>query len=170
MDCSEASQTDPRADKILASNPCSHGLQAVATSRNIFSRCKGMHRLGGSDMDATQLAQFKILLLREKQKILNQSKASRENELTISADDLADEVDLATTETQQNLIFQMRDRERQMLHQIDSALQRIDLGTYGICEETEEPIELERLKLMPWTRLSAAGAEIREGKRKRFVG
>jgi len=121
-------------------------------------------------MDATQLAQFKILLLREKQKILNQSKASRENELTISADDLADEVDLATTETQQNLIFQMRDRERQMLHQIDSALQRIDLGTYGICEETEEPIELERLKLMPWTRLSAAGAEIREGKRKRFVG
>jgi len=121
-------------------------------------------------MDATQLAHFKMLLLREKQNILNQSKLSRENELTISSDDLADEVDLATSEVQQHLVFQMRDRERQMLHQIDSALGRIDSGTYGICEETEEPIELKRLKLMPWTRLSAAGAEIREGKKKRFVG
>jgi DnaK suppressor protein len=123
-----------------------------------------------SDMDATQLAHFKMLLLREKQKILNLSKQSRENDLTISKDDLADEIDLATTELQQSLIFQMRDRERQMLHQIESALSRIDNGKYGICEETEEPIELERLKLMPWTRVSAAGAEIREGKKKRFVG
>ncbi|MEN9722354.1 MAG: putative DnaK suppressor protein [Pseudomonadota bacterium] len=121
-------------------------------------------------MDATQLAEFKMLLLREKQNILNLSKNSRRNDLIISSDDLADEVDLATSEIQQHLIFQMRDRERQMLHQIDSALQRIDNGSYGICEETDEPIELERLKLMPWTRLSAAGAEIREGKRKRFVG
>lgn len=124
---------------------------------------------GGSNMDVKQLAQFKMLLLREKQKILNQSKLSRENDLTVSSDDLADEVDLATTEIQQNLIFQMRDRERQMLHQIDSALARIENGTYGICEETEEPIELERLKLMPWTQVSATGAEIREGKRKRFA-
>ena len=121
-------------------------------------------------MDATQLAQFKMLLLREKQKILNRSKMSRDNDLAISTDDLADEVDLATFEAQQNLVFQMRDRERQMLHQIDSALARIDAGTFGICEETEEPIELERLKLMPWTRVSATGAEIRESKRKRFVG
>ena len=122
------------------------------------------------NMDATQLAHFKMQLLREKEKILNRSKLTRQNELVISSDDLADEVDLATSEIQQNLIFQMRDRERQMLHQIDSALARIDAGTFGICEETEEPIELERLKLMPWTRVSAAGAEIREGKRKRFVG
>ena len=121
-------------------------------------------------MDATQLANFKMQLLREKEKILNQAKITRQNDLVISSDDLADEVDLATSEIQQNLIFQMRDRERQMLHQIDSALARIDSGTFGICEETEEPIELERLKLMPWTRVSATGAEIREGKRKRFVG
>ncbi len=121
-------------------------------------------------MDATQLAHFKMLLIRERQKILNQSKLSRENEFSVSTDDLADEFDLASSEVQQHLVFQMRDRERQMLHQIDSALQRIDAGTYGICEETEEPIELERLKLMPWTRLSAAGAEMREERRKRFVG
>jgi DnaK suppressor protein len=121
-------------------------------------------------MDATQLAHFKMLLLREKQRILNHSKLSRQGELHVSSDDLADEADLASSEIQQHLIFQMRDRERQMLHQIDSALSRIDAGTYGVCQETEEPIELERLKLMPWTQVSAAGAEIREGKKKRFVG
>ena len=53
--------------------------------------------------------------------------------------------------------------------EIEMALGRIERGSYGICEETEEPIELERLLTIPWTRLSIEGAEIRESIRKRYA-
>jgi DnaK suppressor protein len=49
------------------------------------------------------------------------------------------------------------------------ALSRIESGTYGICEETEEQIEHERLLAIPWTRLSIEGAEIRESIKKRYA-
>ena len=49
------------------------------------------------------------------------------------------------------------------------ALSRIDSGTYGICEETEEVVEAERLLAIPWTRLSIEGAEIRESLNKRYA-
>lgn len=61
----------------------------------------------------------------------------------------------------EKLIFQMRE--------IEDALQRIQEGSYGVCEETEEPIERERLLAIPWTRLSLIGAEMRESRRKRFA-
>lgn len=121
-------------------------------------------------MNAKDLAFFRTLLLQERQRILTNSKKSLDQELTLSVDDLPDESDLAAFEVQQNLVFQMRDRERQLLQQIDQALDRMESGSYGICEETEEPIERERLKVMPWTRLSAAGAEMREERKKRFAG
>ncbi|MCB0348036.1 MAG: TraR/DksA C4-type zinc finger protein [Bdellovibrionales bacterium] len=52
------------------------------------------------------------------------------------------------------------------LKKIDEALARIDNGAYGVCQETEEPIEEERLLAVPWTNLSLAGAEIVERKGK----
>ena len=45
----------------------------------------------------------------------------------------------------------------------------MEQGIFGICEETEEQIEIERLLALPWTRLSIEGAEIREAVRKRFA-
>ena len=53
--------------------------------------------------------------------------------------------------------------------EIEFALARIEQGTYGICEETEEPIEVERLLAIPWTRLSIEGAEIREVMTKKYA-
>jgi DnaK suppressor protein len=48
-------------------------------------------------------------------------------------------------------------------------LGRIEKGTYGVCEETEEPIEVERLRAIPWTRLSIEGAELREALEHRYA-
>ncbi len=62
-----------------------------------------------------------------------------------------------------NYIYQKR------LLEIEVALSRIEDGTYGICEETEEVIEIERLSAIPWTRLSIEGAEIRESIQKRYA-
>ena len=53
--------------------------------------------------------------------------------------------------------------------EIESALARIENGSFGICEETEEVIEPERLRAIPWTRLSIEGAEIRESITKRYA-
>lgn len=61
------------------------------------------------------------------------------------------------------------ERLRVQLLEIEYALARIENGSYGICEETEEPIEPDRLMAIPWTRLSIEGAEMRESMNKRFA-
>jgi DnaK suppressor protein len=61
------------------------------------------------------------------------------------------------------------ERMRAQLVEIESALARIENGTFGICEETEEIIEVERLRAIPWTRLSIEGAEIRESMNKKYA-
>jgi DnaK suppressor protein len=53
--------------------------------------------------------------------------------------------------------------------EIEFALARIENGTFGICEETSEMIESERLKAIPYTRLCIEGAEIREMRSKKFA-
>ena len=71
---------------------------------------------------------------------------------------------LAEAETLSN-----HDRMRSQLLEIELALSRIENGTYGICEETDETIESDRLLAIPWTRLSIEGAEIRESVQKRYA-
>lgn len=61
------------------------------------------------------------------------------------------------------------ERMRTQLVEIESALARIENGTFGICEETEEIIEVDRLRAIPWTRLSIEGAEIRESMNKKYA-
>jgi DnaK suppressor protein len=58
---------------------------------------------------------------------------------------------------------------RLQLFEIESALARIDSNVFGICEETLEPIEVERLLAIPSTRLSIEGAELREAVKRKFA-
>jgi len=73
-----------------------------------------------------------------------------------------DEVDQSVSIVNENNLFVSHQRMRAQLLEIEYALVRIARGTYGICEETEQWIEPERLLAIPWTRLSIEGAEIRE--------
>lgn len=73
-----------------------------------------------------------------------------------------DEADQTVSILTENHLFITQQRLRHQLLEIESALGRIERGNYGICEETEEPIEPERLLAIPWTRLSIEGAEMRE--------
>ncbi len=73
-----------------------------------------------------------------------------------------DEVDQSVGLLEENNNLTLTHRLRVHLFEIDSALARIELGHYGLCEETGEPIEPQRLLALPWTRLSIEGAEIRE--------
>jgi len=73
-----------------------------------------------------------------------------------------DEADQTMALLAENHLFLTQQRLRSQLIEIENALGRIEKGTYGICEETEEPIEVDRLIAIPWTRLSIEGAELRE--------
>jgi DnaK suppressor protein len=123
----------------------------------------------GNAMEAKTLARYRKLLLEEKQRILNNSKNALKNELALSPDDLPDETDLAASEINQNLVFKLRDRERQLLSKIDEALARMDEGTFGTCQECEEPIEPRRLEARPVSTLCIACKERQEHREKIYA-
>lgn len=73
-----------------------------------------------------------------------------------------DLADRASSETDRAIELRARDRQRKLISKIDSALQRIDEGTYGYCEETGEPISLARLDARPVATLSLEAQERHE--------
>lgn len=110
----------------------------------------------------------KAKLLQAKTDILNRVRDARQN---LDNEDRVggDEADQTVRVLAEAEFVNMHDRLRTQLMEIESALARIEGGSYGICEETEETIEPERLRAIPWTRLSIEGAEIRESVNKRYA-
>ncbi len=111
--------------------------------------------------------QCKEKLLEAKMDILNRFRDGKEQ---IMADDRGgDEADQTMRIIAEGEYLTQQERLRERLVEIEAALSRIDKGLYGICEETEELIEPERLLAIPWTRLSIEGAELREAVSKRYA-
>lgn len=112
-------------------------------------------------MNERQREYFRIKLLNWKDDIL---KESRETLAHLQDDNniLPDLADRASTETDRSLELRTRDRQRKLISKIDSALKRIDDGTYGYCEETGEPISLRRLDARPIATLSIEAQERHE--------
>lgn len=81
---------------------------------------------------------------------------------------LADLSDWASFETERSFQLKARDRERKLLSKIDEALRRIDDGSYGYCEETQEPIGLRRLEARPIATLSIEAQERHERREKAY--
>ena len=107
-------------------------------------------------------------LLSSKTDILNRVKEARMN-LDQNEEKGGDEGDQTVRVLAEQEFLSMHERLRSQLMEIESALARIEGGTFGYCEETEEEIEADRLRAIPWTRLSIEGAEIRESMNKRYA-
>lgn len=106
-------------------------------------------------------------LVKTKMDLLNRVKEAREKlDLGEKGGDEADQTMRLLAEQE---MLNLNDRLRSQLYEIESALGRIESGAFGMCEETEEPIEVERLRAIPWTRLSIEGAEIRESVNRRYA-
>jgi RNA polymerase-binding transcription factor DksA len=58
----------------------------------------------------------------------------------------------------QSLSLDLAAADRRLIKEIDDALQRIESGTYGVCELTGKPIKIERLEELPWARYSIEAA------------
>ena len=74
----------------------------------------------------------------------------------------ADIADRASVETERSLELRTRDRARKLIAKIDEALERIEDGSYGYCEETMEPISLSRLQARPIATMSLEAQERHE--------
>lgn len=117
-------------------------------------------------MNAAQLDFFRQKLQTLKEDILKNASETtehlRENIL------VPDPADRATIEEEHALELRTRDRERKLLKKVEQALARIESGDYGWCEETGEPIGLNRLIARPTANLSLEAQERRELRQKLF--
>ncbi|MBB3286156.1 DnaK suppressor protein [Rhizobium sp. BK347] len=116
-------------------------------------------------MNLNQRAYFRAKLIAWKNDILREARETLDHLAEESANhpDLADR---ASSETDRAIELRARDRQRKLISKIDAALQRIEDGTYGYCEETGEPIGLKRLDARPIATLSIEAQERHERREK----
>lgn len=116
-------------------------------------------------MNPRQREYFRNKLLAWKDEILRESRETLEN-LQEESQNHPDMADRASSESDRALELRTRDRQRKLIGKIDSALKRIDDGTYGYCEETGDPIGLARLDARPTATLSLEAQEMHERREK----
>jgi DnaK suppressor protein len=112
-------------------------------------------------MSERQLEYFRQKLLNWKEEILRESRETLSH-LQSETENHPDIADRASSETDRSLELRTRDRQRKLIAKIDEALQRIDEGNYGYCEETGEPIGIARLDARPIATLSLEAQERHE--------
>ena len=117
-------------------------------------------------MNEAQLAFFRDLLARMRDDILR--KADETVEHMREVDNVSDPADRATVEEEHTLELRTRDRERKLLKKIEQAIDRIDAGEYGYCDETGEPIGIGRLLARPTATLTIEAQERRERMQKLY--
>ena len=112
-------------------------------------------------MNENQVEYFRNKLLNWKKSILSESKDTIKG-MKEETRNIPDVADRASEETDRALELRTRDRQRKLISKIDSALRRIDEGSYGYCDETGEPISLKRLDARPIATLSVEAQERHE--------
>lgn len=144
----------PRSRQDVLSGPI-HGIEPYAMKR------------GEDYMSPDQLEHFRAILTSWKRELMNEVDRTVHH-MQDEAANFPDPNDRATQESEFGLELRTRDRERKLLRKIDSALARIDEGTYGYCDETGEEIGLKRLEARPVATLSLEAQERREMAERQF--
>ncbi len=112
-------------------------------------------------MNERQREYFRGKLLQWKDDILREAKETLQH-LQDENQNHPDIADRASSETDRAIELRARDRQRKLIAKIDAALDRIDDGSYGYCEETGDPISLKRLEARPIATLSIEAQERHE--------
>ena len=103
-------------------------------------------------LNKKDLDYFKEFLTKRLDELLDEANKTVSG-MTDHRDNFADPTDRATMESERNFTLRIRDRERKLIVKIKEALDRIETGTFGICEECGEDISDKRLKARPVTTL-----------------
>ena len=120
-------------------------------------------------MQKADKLRFKKLLLTERERLVNNANSLLKNAMEHIAEKSSDEADLANTELSNGMDFELREKERQTIMEIDYALEKIETGEYGFCEECGEGIPKKRLNIFPTARFCIQHQEELERKRKNFA-
>ena len=118
-------------------------------------------------MNAKMKEYFRQKLMNWKNELLKESNQTLSN---LQSDNEAkpDITDRASEEIDRAFELRTRDRERKLINKIDAALQRIEDGSYGYCDETGDPISIKRLEARPVATLSLEAQEMHEKAEKRI--
>ena len=118
-------------------------------------------------MNAKMKEYFKLKLINWKNELLKESTQTLNN-LQSENEAKPDITDRASEEIDRSFELRTRDRERKLINKIDAALQRIEDGSYGYCDETGDPISIKRLEARPVATLSLEAQEMHEKAEKRI--
>jgi DnaK suppressor protein len=134
----------------------------------------GVHDVSTANTAATkpltkkELKRFQELLEEKRRIVLERARKTLSEDMTLDADDLPDEMDLASSEYLQSFEFRLRGREKSLLNKVDFALRKIEAGTFGVCEVCDEPIGKKRLEARPETGLCIRCKEDQERDERTF--
>jgi DnaK suppressor protein len=120
-------------------------------------------------MKKADLKRFKGILEAKRAALVANAQNMTAESMMLDTNDLPDEMDLAASEGLQSFQFRLRGREKTFLEKIDRAIQKIDTGEFGVCEECGEPISVKRLEARPETTLCIRCKEDQERQEKDFA-
>ena len=112
-------------------------------------------------MEQRNLRHFKSILTGELDRLLSQAQVGKQ-ELSAGSHKEIESLDRIMAQVQQTLNLRIRSRESRLIKKVNLALERIEHGTYGECEECGEPISLKRLEVRPVTTKSMHCKEMEE--------
>lgn len=121
-----------------------------------------------SKMSKAQLKKFKDLLEEKRREIIKKAQQTLDEDMTLDANDLPDEMDLASSEYLQSFTFRLRGREKVFLDKITKALEKLEAGSFGVCDECGDRISIKRLEARPETTLCIRCKEDQERVEKDF--
>src|ERR1700726_4863138 len=134
-----------------------HGVECMRSDKEKYYRPTDREPF----MNDRQREYFRNKLLAWRDEILREAQETLQH-LQDENQNHPDLADRASSETERAIELRARDRQRKLIAKIDAALQGIDDGTYGFCEETGEPISLRRLEARPIATLSIEAQERHE--------
>jgi len=100
-------------------------------------------------LDKKTIAKFKKILLKEREQIVGEVKQIVESSKEMGQDGIQDIGDEAANIYNKQVLLSLNENERMRLKEVDESLDRIENGTYGVCEECGGPISLKRLEVRP---------------------
>jgi RNA polymerase-binding protein DksA len=125
-------------------------------------------------LNKEQIKQFRQLLITERAKLADEIKSIAKDASTSPRDASGDlsaytvhMADMAADTYDRELSMNIASSEQEILYQIDDALKRLDEGSYGICQQCNQPITMSRLKAVPYASLCIACQRSKEQKNKR---
>jgi DnaK suppressor protein len=112
-------------------------------------KARGGQKKEPDKLDKKTIAKFKKLLFKQREEIVGEVKQMVESSKEMGQDGIQDIGDEAANIYNKQVLLSLNENERIRLQEVDESLDRIENGTYGICEECGGPISLKRLEVRP---------------------